>query len=106
MAGALEAWKLDAGSCTIGSTPVAHVSGSFVLMATIIKAAARMFSRFDADKLLDAIEQEGGSMLFVAPFICQPLVDAQRPRDLSSLQVCGIGGDVTSPVAETFPKHL
>ncbi|MBW1245134.1 acyl--CoA ligase [Pseudomonas tolaasii] len=106
VAGALEAWKLDAGSCTIGSTPVAHVSGSFVLMATIIKGCREvMFSRFDADKLLDAIEQEGGSMLFVAPFICQPLVDAQRkrPRDLSSLQVCGIGGDACRPpVAETF----
>lgn len=104
--GALGAWKLDLDACTLGSTPVAHVSGSFVLMATIIKGCQEvMFSRFDADKVLDAIEQEGGSMLFVAPFICLPLVEAQRkrPRDLSSLKVCGIGGDACRPtVAETF----
>lgn len=106
VAGALSAWELDSHSCTLGSTPVAHVSGSFVLMATIIRGCQEvMFSRFDADKLLDAIEQERGTMLFVAPFICQPLVDAQRkrPRDLSSMRVCGVGGDACRPVvAETF----
>ncbi|OPA96885.1 hypothetical protein BFW87_11230 [Pseudomonas fluorescens] len=106
VAGALSAWKLDSDACTIGSTPVAHVSGTFVLMATVIRGCQEvMFSRFDADKLLDAIESEGGTMLFVAPFICQPLVDAQRkrPRDLSSLRVCGVGGDACRPaIAETF----
>lgn len=106
VAGALSAWKLDTDACTLGSTPVAHVSGSFVLMATIIRGCQEvMFSRFDADKVLDAIEQEGGTMLFVAPFICPPLVEAQRrrPRDLSSLRVCGVGGDACRPaVAETF----
>ncbi|MGB3124636.1 MAG: AMP-binding protein [Pseudomonas sp.] len=110
VAGALSAWKLDLDACTIGSTPVAHVSGSFVLLATIIKGCQEvMFSRFDADKLLDAIEQEGGTMLFVAPFICPPLVDAQRkrPRDLSSLRVCGIGGDACRPtIADTFQSTL
>lgn len=104
--GALSTWKLDADACTIGSTPVAHVSGSFMLLATVIRGCQEvMLSRFDADRLLDAIEQEGGTTVFIAPFICQPLVDAQRKRarDLSSLRVCGIGGDACRPaVAETF----
>ncbi|MGY2375693.1 AMP-binding protein [Pseudomonas sp. SDO524_S393] len=105
---ALEMWSIEPGSCTIGSTPVAHVSGSLVLLATIVHGCQEvMFSGFDPDAILDAIEQEGGTTMFVAPFICMPLVEAQRKRarDLGSMRVCGIGGDACRPhIAETFQE--
>ncbi|KAF1012589.1 MAG: 2-succinylbenzoate--CoA ligase [Pseudomonas fluorescens] len=38
----------------LGSTPVAHVSGSLVLLATIVHGAQEvMISRFDAEGVLD-----------------------------------------------------
>jgi acyl-CoA synthetase (AMP-forming)/AMP-acid ligase II len=106
MAGAAKSWVLNQDACVIGSTPVAHVSGTFVMLVAMISGCREvLLSRFDADAVLDLIEQHGGTTLFVAPFICMPLVDAQRkrPRDIRSLQVCGVGGDACRPhVAEAF----
>lgn len=104
--GALQDWSIGMDACVIGSTPVAHVSGSLVLLATMVHGAQEvMISRFDAEGVLDSIERHGGTALFVAPFICMPLVEAQRrrPRNTGSLRVCGIGGDACRPqIAETF----
>lgn len=108
--GALGGWAIEADSCAIGITSVAHISGSLMLLATVITGCREvMLSRFDADKVLDVIEQERGTLLFVAPFICTPLVEAQRRRrrDISSLRICGIGGDACRPpIAETFQREF
>ncbi|KAF1022708.1 MAG: Long-chain-fatty-acid--CoA ligase [Pseudomonas sp.] len=104
--GSLQSWAIGTEACVIGSTPVAHVSGTFVLLTAMVHGSREvMIPRFDIDGVLDAVEQHGGTALFVAPFICMPLVEAQRkrPRDVSSLQVCGVGGDACRPqIAETF----
>ncbi|NWA01706.1 class I adenylate-forming enzyme family protein [Pseudomonas gingeri] len=103
---ALNAWQIDTDSCLIGSTAVAHISGSLLLLVTIIKGCKEvMLARFNAETVLDVIEEHRGTAMFVAPFICMPLVEAQqkRPRNISSLRVCGVGGDACRPqVAQAF----
>lgn len=104
--GSLAAWALSVDACTIGSTPVAYVSGSMAMLASIVHGCQEvLISRFDAEAVLDAVEQYGGTAMFVAPFVCMPLVEAQRerPRDIGSLRTCGVGGDACRPqIAEAF----
>ncbi|MGY1883661.1 AMP-binding protein, partial [Pseudomonas azotoformans] len=68
--GGLDAWCITSDGCVIGSTPVAHVSGTLVMLAAVTNGCQEvMMSRFDAEQLLDIIEQYGATTLFVAPFI-------------------------------------
>jgi acyl-CoA synthetase (AMP-forming)/AMP-acid ligase II len=105
--GAAKPW-IVAGheSCLIGNTPVAHVSGTMAMIVAMTGGCKEvLLSGFDADVVLDAIEQYGGTTMFVAPFICMPLVEAQRKRarDVRSLLVCGVGGDACRPqIVEEF----
>lgn len=104
--GSSAAWALSVDACTIGSTPVAHVPGSMVMLASIVHGCQEvLISRFDPETVLDAVEQYGGTAMFVPTVVCMPLVEAQRqrPRDISSLRTCGVGGDACrSPIAEAF----
>jgi acyl-CoA synthetase (AMP-forming)/AMP-acid ligase II len=107
VAGAVKSWVVAGHDpCLIGCTPVAHASGSMAMLVAMINGCKEiLLSRFDADKVLDAIEQHRGTAMFVAPFVCTSLVDAQRKRarDISSLLVCGAGGDASRPqIAEEF----
>ncbi|WP_438390550.1 class I adenylate-forming enzyme family protein [Caballeronia sp. DA-9] len=106
VAGAAKSWALTHDACVIGSTPVAHVSGTFVMLVAMISGCREvLLSRFDADAVLDLIEEHGGTAIFLAPFLCMPLVEAQRKRarDVRSLEVCGVGGDACrAHIAEAF----
>ncbi|NWC96246.1 MULTISPECIES: class I adenylate-forming enzyme family protein [unclassified Pseudomonas] len=104
--GSLVGWSLGPDARVIGSTPVAQVSGTLLMLASVVHGGqAVLISHLDADAVLDAVEQCGATRLFVPPGICMPMVEAQRtrPRDVSSLRLCGVGGD-TCPVqiAEVF----
>ncbi|MDY7536287.1 class I adenylate-forming enzyme family protein [Pseudomonas sp. Bout1] len=104
--GALTAWPLGPEASVIGCTSVAYVSGTLLMLASMIHGCQEvLISHFDADTVLDAVEQHSGTTLFVAPFTCMPLVQAQRkrPRDISSLRTCGVGGNTClRQVAEAF----
>jgi acyl-CoA synthetase (AMP-forming)/AMP-acid ligase II len=106
MVGAADSWAVDHGSCIIGIGSIAHISGTFGMLIAMVHGCREVLLRkFDADTVLDAIERHGGSTMFVAPFICLPLIEAQRarPRDVRSLRVCGVGGDACAPhVAKAF----
>nr|WP_023842683.1 class I adenylate-forming enzyme family protein [Burkholderia sp. M701]BAO19141.1 putative AMP-binding enzyme [Burkholderia sp. M701] len=107
MLGAARPWVVAGyDSCLIGSTQVAHVSGTITMMAALVNGCKEiLLSRFDADMVLDAIEQYRGTTMFVAPFLCMPLIHAQRKRarDVRSLLVCSVGGDACRPqIAEEF----
>jgi acyl-CoA synthetase (AMP-forming)/AMP-acid ligase II len=106
MAGAAQSWAVDHDACVISTSPVAHVSGTFNMLVTMISGHKEvLLHSFDANTVLDVIEQHRGTTMFVAPFICMPLVEAQRkrPRDVRSLRFCGIGCDACGlNVAEAF----
>jgi acyl-CoA synthetase (AMP-forming)/AMP-acid ligase II len=106
MAGAAQSWAVDHDACVISTSPVAHVSGTFTMLVTMISGHGEvLLHSFDADTVLDVIEQHRGTTMFVEPFICMPLVGAQRkrPRDVRSLRFCGIGCDACGlNIAEAF----
>jgi acyl-CoA synthetase (AMP-forming)/AMP-acid ligase II len=106
VAGAAKSWAVGDDACAIGISAVAHVSGTFLMLASIINGCKEVLLRsFNADTVLDAVEQNSGTAMFAAPIMCMPLVEAQRkrPRDVRSLRICAVGGDACRPhIEEAF----
>jgi long-chain acyl-CoA synthetase len=85
---------------------VAHASGTFAMLMTLIGGCREvLLKQFDANVVLDVIEAYRGTIMFVTPYLCVLLVEAQRnrPRDVHSLRLCVVGGDTCKPqVAMAF----
>lgn len=105
---AMDQWEAGPGMCLMANSPVAHVSGTMILFVGLSSGCKLvMLEGATVDHTLDAIERYGVQSMFVVPFICPLLVEAQerRPRDVSSLRICGIGGDACrSEVALDFER--
>jgi acyl-CoA synthetase (AMP-forming)/AMP-acid ligase II len=99
-------WGVNDESCFILMSPPAIISGNVnIIMATMAGCKVVLVRTFDADRMLDLVERHRGTTLFLAPFRCMPLVEAQkrRPRDVGSLRICGVGGDACRPgIAQAF----
>ncbi len=104
----MDQWEAGPGMCLMANSPIAHVSGTMILLVGVSSGCKLvMLEGPTVDHVLDAVERYGVQAMFVVPFICPPMVEAQerRPRDVSSLRTCGIGGDACrSEVALDFER--
>ncbi|HVJ51202.1 MAG TPA: AMP-binding protein [Aliidongia sp.] len=88
---------LDSGQVVIGSAPMVHGSGLFILLSCIyVGAPVFLIERFDAEAVLDAVEAHQGTWMLGLPFMYTGLLEAQkaRPRNVRSLRFSVSGGDV------------
>ncbi|CAB3756219.1 class I adenylate-forming enzyme family protein [Paraburkholderia solisilvae] len=102
--GARASWNITRDTCMVGNTPVAHASGTIGMLAALIAGCREvLLKRFDADAVLDVIEAHGATMVFLTPFLCLLLIEAQRnrPRDVRSLRLCVVAGDACRPQVAT-----
>lgn len=108
LVGSMEQWEAGPGMVLMANSPVAHVSGTMILFVGLSTGCTLvMLDGATVDHALDAVERYGVQAMFVVPFICPLMVDAQRrqPRNIASLKICGIGGDACrSEVAREFEQ--
>lgn len=90
-------YGLEDSDIMLNASPMAHAGGLFPFLASLYCACPMVIlERFDADAVLDAIEEHrcswirGLPLMFAAVMECQRL----RPRDVRSLRFCVSGGDV------------
>lgn len=104
----MEQWETGPGMRLMANSPIAHVSGTMILFVGLSTGCTLVMPEGPTiDHVLDAVEQHGVQAMFVVPFICPVMVDAQlrNPRNVSSLRICGIGGDACrSEVALDFQR--
>jgi fatty-acyl-CoA synthase/long-chain acyl-CoA synthetase len=70
------------------TSPLPHSAG-FLAQAGLLKGALALIdARFDADRVLDRIERDRATLLFMVPTMIYRMLDAAEPRavDLSSLR--------------------
>jgi long-chain acyl-CoA synthetase len=81
--------------------PLAHTSGHQALLLHVAMATPTLFmGRFDAQRMLDAIETHGVTMFSGTPAMFRMLLGAGAAgRDLASIRIWGGGGDA-------FPDEL
>jgi long-chain acyl-CoA synthetase len=96
---AWEHWDVDEDQTVLVTCPMVHASGLFTFLGCIRHGAPMiLLERFDADVVLDAIEQHGCHWLLGLPFMFTALLERQRMgrRNVESLRFCMTGGDVCS----------
>lgn len=95
------------GDRMINFSPLVHASGIAVSVSAFSTASSMiLLERFDADKVLDAIEAHQGAWLGGQPFMFAELLlrQQERPRDVSSLRFCFTAGDVCpATLQQEFP---
>ncbi|MEU6075746.1 AMP-binding protein [Micromonospora sp. NPDC047074] len=62
------------------TTPLAHAAGLFTLSALLRGAYARIEPGFDADRVLDRVDQDGTTWTFAVPTTIYRLLDAAEAR--------------------------
>ncbi|HUF34139.1 MAG TPA: AMP-binding protein [Acidimicrobiales bacterium] len=79
--------------------PVAHIMGFAALLGLAVAGIpVRLLARFDADAVLDAIEQRRATMFIGVPAMYRMMLDAgAEGRDLASVRVWASGADVMPP---------
>ena len=90
-------------------TSIAHASGltCLTIPALTLGATAVMLPVFDPDRVLDAIESNGGSYVVALPAMLQMVLAAQeeRPRNVASLRTVYAGGDsVSTALQDRFQR--
>ena len=91
----------DGKQIALMTTTMAHASGLFVLVSSVRYGMPIVLLRgFDPDAAVDAIELHRCSLMLNLPFMAIELIRSQqtRPRNIGSLRMCLVGGDVC-PVA-------
>jgi long-chain acyl-CoA synthetase len=80
--------------------PMVHMAAVTIFFAAAFSEIVSVVVPFDPNGVLDAIEQHRITMLLAMPALYRMLIDAQlaRPREMSSLRSCGVGGD-SAPAA-------
>jgi long-chain acyl-CoA synthetase len=98
----------------IHTVPMVHASGFFILLTGLrFGSIMILIERFDADEVLDAIEEYHATWLIGLPFMFADLVRRQRvlSRKVDSLEYCAVAADVCPPklqqeFSDTFGAHL
>ncbi len=92
---------LDASTVNLAVAPLFHTAGCVGGVLGSIQTGGTLVlpSAFDADSMLDLIEQERATFTFAVPTMLVALLSAQsaRPRDVSTLR-CVFSGGATVPV--------
>lgn len=88
------------------NTPMMHAAGATFFTACLLTGAvAVLIPQFAPEPVLDAIAEHRCTTFAGLPFMCSKVAHAQRsdPRDLRSLRLCMVGGDVCpDETAQTF----
>ena len=111
---ALSGLPLRAGETTVIAAPVFHAWGlGHLSLAVLLGSTVVLQRRFDADRVLAAVEQHRASVLVVVPVMLEGLVAAAAAGayDVSSLRVIAssgsaLPGDLAQRVATTFGPVL
>jgi long-chain acyl-CoA synthetase len=86
------------------ATSMMHSGGFSNLIASVhVGATLVLLPAFDADEVLDAIEQHRCTYFFGLPFMFEALVERQlaRPRDVTSTSIFHVAGDTVSPTLQS-----
>jgi len=75
--------------------PMVHMAAVTLFFSAAVSEMVSVVVPFEPNGVLDAIEQHRITMTLGMPALYRMLIDAQlaRPRDLSSLRACLVGGD-------------
>jgi long-chain acyl-CoA synthetase len=87
----------ETAQTVLNACPMVHASGLFTLLLSVNWGAPMiMVERFDAESVLDRIEEHGCTWMPGLPFMYDAMLEHQRkkPRNVSSLWNCMCGGDV------------
>lgn len=89
-----ELHALDTSDRMLHAAPLTHASGSYMFPVFAAGGANVVLPKFDAEIVLDTIEREGITTMFVVPTILQRLGAASsfKLRDISSLRTVTYGG--------------
>ena len=107
--------RQNVATVNLAVAPLFHTGGCVanILASVQTKGTVILMESFDADLLLDLIEQERATYTFGVPTMLIALLDAQRQRrrDLSSLQTVFSGGavvpvDVVRSIESDFASQL
>jgi acyl-CoA synthetase (AMP-forming)/AMP-acid ligase II len=82
------------------ATPMMHAAGLFTTMTTLASGGTCiLMDRFEPAAALDLIELHRCTMLMWLPFMYSEVIAQQiaRPRNVTSLGICLVGGDTTPP---------
>ena len=88
---------LDGTQIAIIATPMVHAVGLFTFIGCVHHGDRMvLFERFDANAVLDGIEQHGCSWQIGLPFMFAAMLQAQRlrRRNVATLRLCLSAGDV------------
>ncbi|MCH7960191.1 MAG: AMP-binding protein [Candidatus Hydrogenedentes bacterium] len=89
-----ELHAMDPSDRVLHVAPLTHASGSYLYPVLAAGGANVIARRFDAEEILETIERERITTMFVVPTILQRLSASPRfrTRDLSSLRTVAYGG--------------
>jgi acyl-CoA synthetase (AMP-forming)/AMP-acid ligase II len=86
--------------------PITHASGMFIMPTFLAGACNRLFGRFEAEPLVEAIEKEGITHLFLVPTMLNRIVNLPgiETRNLSSLRslIYGAAPAASAVVEQAF----
>jgi len=94
-----ELLKTTSGGKHLVVGPITHVAGGVVYATTGMGCTQTLLDSTQPGDILDAIERESATLLFVPPTLVYGMLDEQlcHPRKLSSLQVLMYAGSAMSP---------
>ncbi|MFP5346692.1 MAG: long-chain-fatty-acid--CoA ligase [Actinomycetes bacterium] len=107
----VQAFEMDSGSVVIAVMPLFHALGlSGILDATVYAGGAVvLIKRFDADKVLDAIQKHNATVLHAVPTIYHTLLNhpTLKDYDTASLRTCGsAGAPIAAELLDSFEKEF
>jgi acyl-CoA synthetase (AMP-forming)/AMP-acid ligase II len=102
--------SFDSDDIVVIATPMAHAIGFFSFLMSIWHGAEiLLLERFIADEAVDAIERHQATWFSGLPLMMAEALESQknRVRDVSSLKVCIVSGDMCPPrVQQDFENHF
>jgi acyl-CoA synthetase (AMP-forming)/AMP-acid ligase II len=102
---ASRSWGFDADAVGLVPIPLFHIGGISWLMSCLINGgSAVLLRRPDADGIMQAVEQCGGTHINVVPAILQSMLQVQRerPRNIATLRTVTCGG---APIPEAYLRE-
>jgi len=102
----LDGFRINEGDAVALTAPVTHASGAMILPHLVRGARVVILSRFNAEELLETIEREKITTLYLVPTMLSFILARQNLKeyDLSSLKTIRYGASPISP--ETLKRAI